>query len=138
MVNSLYDPAAIVSLLNISCVFYVPSCSADELQQIEDWRTMVVGKLHGVLEAGARHEGHEGHKGSSKLASHGVFASACSQHEEVCRDKDFFGVSVGGVTMGEALWRWIGGAPTLQIDGDTLGHNPTCWQPKPPQTHGEC
>jgi len=126
VINSLYDPAAMVSLLNMPCVFNLSSCSSVQMQTVAQWRETMASKLRAI--SAMPHRGH------------GVFASACSQHEETCRDADFDAITIRGQTMAAALAAWVDGGARTLVDDSALGANPSCWLPAPTaeDPHGSC
>ena len=73
---------------------------------------------------------------AARGVNHGVFASACSQHEHTCRDKVVDGLRVLNETIGGALARWLGGDRVVLIDPSSLGGNPSCWVPTAGEDHG--
>jgi hypothetical protein len=50
----------------------------------------------------------------------GMFLTACYQHEESCRDCDFYGIVIDGQNNNNTFTNWYGGGPTAgsrRIDG---------------------
>lgn len=62
----------------------------------------------------------------------GLFATACYQHEESCRDGDFDSVRVGGWTDRDNFEGWWVHSTSVGAGGDFVrldgpwGSNPTC------------
>jgi hypothetical protein len=96
------------------------------MQTVAQWRETMASKLRAI--SAMPHRGH------------GVFASACSQHEETCRDADFDAITIRGQTMAAALAAWVDGGARTLVDDSALGANPSCWLPAPTaeDPHGSC
>ena len=70
------------------------SCNASELKDLARYADAMASSI--VAAQGK--SGRDGH-----------FLTSCSQHEQTCRARDFFGITIGGSTLNETLWRWYTG-----------------------------
>lgn len=124
VMQSLYDSAQLGMEFVLGCDPWT-SCNASQLQSMQDYRVV----LQARVEAGQAVFGQRD----------GAFMTACYQHEETCRDFDWYGIQIGpdSLTANQTFYNWYykTGGPTRAVD--TLWpNNPTC-QP-PGVTHGSC
>lgn len=117
------------------------ACSAAQLAAFYQYRKDFQAVLSEVVAGG-----------KAMSARAGLFATACLQHEETCRDKDWYGITIGGDTAADAFAAWYDangghvpravGAAGRGADWDTPAageaqnytwidgvwpHNPSCW-----------
>lgn len=85
VMQSLYDPIQLGSLLELPCDPYT-TCSAAQLQEMQDYRVTLQDRVQAGQAAFGSRDGH--------------FMTACYQHEETCRDFDWYGIQIADNTTG--------------------------------------
>lgn len=111
VVNSLYDPVNLHGVLDLKCGGNLSSCSASDLKAAEDFRV----EYQSVLIA------------QVKTKNHGYFLTACNQHEETCRQKDFEGITIQGTTMNNAVFDWYSDPRPLHLVDVNWPDDSSCW-----------
>lgn len=98
------------------------TCTPQEVAAIVDYGARMTSS---VVAAQAAHGARDGH-----------FITSCNQHEETCQAADWFGVTIGGLTMNDSFGAWYTTASqaSSRIDG-AWPSDGTC---VPDITHGFC
>jgi hypothetical protein len=126
ILNSMYDTASLELILGLPCDPWT-NCDAAQLAIVQDFHWTLRANISAALAVFGPRDG--------------AFATACLQHEESCRDFDFFGIAIGGQTPNSTFTsfyygpRAAGGAPTRQFDG-LWPNNTSC--PPPTADNGGC
>jgi acyl-CoA synthetase (AMP-forming)/AMP-acid ligase II len=90
VVQSLVDPTGAGIVIRLPCSFAAGKCNSSMLAELERYSGAVAAAIEGA-QAGAR-------------AGDGRFLTTCAQHEETCADSDWGAITIGGETMGEAMF----------------------------------
>lgn len=123
VLNSLYDSASLSFILQLGCTpngSLPGTCNATQLAWMQAYHDALLAALAPV-QANPRD---------------GLFATACYQHEESCRDWDWDGVLVDGVLDRLNFEAWYFGlSSTAKVVDGRWPSNPTCVYNL---THGGC
>jgi hypothetical protein len=126
VVQSLNDPANYGNCWLPSCRIKgnTPgNCNSQQLTDIAWYRKVLQGN---ITQAQAKFGSRDGH-----------FLTACNQHEESCRQKDWWGITINGQTMNSTFYNWYtnGGASpgSSAVDVQWPGDG-SCFT----GTHGNC
>jgi hypothetical protein len=122
IVNSLYDPANLGIVYKLSCNLY-SSCSQAELAAVHayaaDLQSSILNTINATRDA--------------------YFLTSCYQHEESCRARDWFGITIGGQTMNSSFTAWyesgVESASSRRVDVPWPGDSSCAAQGF---THGAC
>jgi len=92
IINSLYDPAQLGgTIYNLGCDPSVAgNCTDQQLDEMQSYRDDMVNTLAEVIDNGRD----------------GLFATACYQHEESCKDFDWDGIIVNNTLMVNSFTSW--------------------------------
>jgi hypothetical protein len=124
LMQSLYDSAQLGMEYDLGCNPFT-TCNASQLELMQGYRATFQARIEAGQAVLGERDGH--------------FMTACYQHEESCRDLDWYGIRVGaaGITANDTFYNWYyaTGGPTRVVDG-AWPNNPTC----APQgvKHGGC
>ena len=124
VMQSLYDSAQLGMELGLPCDPFT-TCNNSQLQQMQTYRTIFEQR---ILTGQANYPERDGH-----------FMTACYQHEESCRDRDWYGIEIMDnstqitYTANQVFTAWYytlynntpTTVPTKLIDG-TWPNNPSC------------
>jgi len=91
IMQSLYDPANLGISYQFNCNPY-SSCNASALAAMQAYSRDLLASLS------------KAQAGFSRRDS--GFFTACYQHEESCRARDWFGIVIGGQSANSTLWNW--------------------------------
>jgi len=91
IINSLYDPTQLGGIYNLGCDPSVAgNCTNQQLDEMQSYRDDMVNTLAEVIDNGRD----------------GLFATACYQHEESCKDFDWDGIIVNNTLMVNSFTSW--------------------------------
>lgn len=89
IVNSLYDPANLGISDGLSCNPY-DSCDAQQLAAVK----LYAGDLRDAI------------LGTISPSRDSYYLTSCYQHEESCRARDWYGITIGGQSMNHTFYTW--------------------------------
>ena len=122
IINSLYDPANLGISDGLSCNLY-SSCDAQQVAAVRQYA--------GDLQASILR--------TIVPSRDSYFLTSCYQHEESCRARDWYGITIDGGTMNSTLYNfWLNGvgAASRRIDAPWPGDTSCAAQGGAP--HGAC
>lgn len=122
IVNSLYDPANLEISEGLTCNPY-STCNAQQLAAIKQYAGDLQAAILAVIVP----------------SRDSYFFTSCYQHEETCRARDWYGITVAGATMNSTLHNfWLNGvgAESRRIDVPWPG-DASC-QAQGGAPHGAC
>ena len=115
VLNSMYDTFHVGSILQLGCSpANQGSCSATQLRDLQSYRDQFLATVQKTVKS---------------QPTFGMFASGCLQHEEACRDEDFFGISLpdGKTHPSTLVFKWFTTSEqTIGIDV-RWPNSKSCW-----------
>lgn len=129
VLNSLYDTFHIGEILQLGCAPEASvrpggdaevACTPVQLARLQKYRDDFLAVVRGI---------------QLKKADGGLCATGCLQHEEICRDEDFFGITLPDrATPAQMVWRWLTTRKqTIEVDV-RWPNDRSCWK----GDHGFC
>jgi hypothetical protein len=106
ILQSLYDTANLGICFQMGCNLYT-SCNAAEVAAIDQYHLDLLHEVQGAV--------------GNFPARDGVFLTSCYQHEESCRFRDWFGITIRGGTPNSTFFTWYtqgaSAEGSSQVDG---------------------
>ena len=121
IVNSLYDPANLGIVYGLNCNLYT-SCSPAELAAVHAYAVDLQSSILATINP----------------SRDSYYLTSCYQHEESCRARDWFGITIGGQTMNSTFTAWYesgASAASRRVDVAWPGDSSCAAQGF---THGAC
>lgn len=91
ILQSLYDTAQLGICYSMGCNLYT-TCNASEVAAIDQYHTDLLTNITAVVQPFAQRDGY--------------FLTSCYQHEESCRARDWYGITIGGQTANSTFYNW--------------------------------
>lgn len=138
-VNSLYDPANYGITLGLNCGHNLTTCNSSDLAIAQKYRDVMEDVFKATVLAAS--------------PDNVVFGTACNQHEETCRIRDYEDIVIDNTSMQAAFAAWLGQQRAAWAGregaGATAGatasffdvrwpNNPSCWITDTAPGHGSC